>query len=85
MSTPTQHGAAADAFFTRQANPNLIPPLDDEYLAAQVHAHLAGALGTGTEYTTADVLIATAEALPTGADKRTPLRAALIHAIRAAR
>ncbi|MGN7859503.1 hypothetical protein ACTJI8_02870 [Microbacterium sp. 22303] len=85
MSTPTQHGAAVDAFVTRQAAPGLTPPLDTEYLAAQVHAHLAGALGTGTAYTTADALIAAAEALPAGADKTTPLRLALIHAIRAAR
>lgn len=85
MSTPTQHGTAVDAFITRQTTPGLTPPLDTEYLAAQVHAHLAGALGTGTAYTTADTLLSTAEALPAGADKTTPLRLARIHAIRAAR
>ncbi|KJL34311.1 hypothetical protein RS86_01098 [Microbacterium azadirachtae] len=84
-ASPTQHSFAVDAFLTRQANPNLTPPLDTEYLAAQVHTHLSGALGTGTEHTTAGALITAAEALPDGADKATPLRSALIHAIRAAR
>ncbi|MFT4282526.1 hypothetical protein [Microbacterium sp.] len=82
--TPTQHATAVDTFITRNGNNAFTPPLDDEWLAAEIHAHLSQAAGTGTDYTTADELLAAAEAAPAGL-RRPRLRLALLHAIRADR
>lgn len=82
--TPGQHATAVATFVTRAENTALTPPLDDEYQAAEIHAHLSVAAGTGTDYTTADTLLTEAEAAPAGLRRRR-LRVALIHAIRATR
>ena len=82
--TPEQHSTAVDTFLTRAANTALTPPLDDEYLASEIHAHLSQAAGTGTDYTEADTLLAAAEAAPAGL-RRPRLRLALLHAVRAER
>lgn len=84
MPTPSEHAASVDTFVTRAANPALTPPLDDEYIAAEIHATLSAAIGTGDAYTTADALLAQAEARPVGLRRRT-LQLARIHAARAAR
>lgn len=84
MPTPSQHSIAVDTFLTRNDNSSLTPPLNVEYLAAEVHAHLSQAAGTGDDYTTADTLLTTAESLPVISRER-PLRLALIHAVRADR
>lgn len=82
--TPTQHAAAVDTFVTRAANPALTPPLDDEYLAAEIHAILSTTAGTGAAYTDADTTLAAAEAAPVGL-RRPRLRLARINALRADR
>lgn len=82
--TPSQHATAVTAFVTRTQDASLTPPLDDEYKAAEIHAHLSVAAGTGTDYTTADTLLTEAEAAPVGLRRRR-LCLALIHAIRATR
>ncbi|MFL1999475.1 hypothetical protein [Microbacterium sp. A1-JK] len=84
MPTPTQHGTAVDTFLTRASNTQLTPPLDDEYIAAEIHAQLSTAAGTGTAYTTADDLLTQAETKPVGLRRRT-LQLAHLHALRAAR
>lgn len=84
MATPTEHAAAVDTFVTRAANIALTPPLDDEYIAAEIHAALSIAAGTGTAYTSADTLLSQAEAKPAGLRRRT-LQLARVHALRAAR
>lgn len=84
MATPTEHATALDTFLTREQNAQLTPPLDDEWTAAEVHATLSAAAGTGTAYATADTLLTQAEAQPTG-HRRRLLRLATIHAARAAR
>ncbi|GGM58562.1 hypothetical protein [Microbacterium saperdae] len=82
--TPTQHGTAVTTFLTREADTSLTAPLDDEHLAAEIHATLSVAAGTGTAYTTADALLAEAEAKPAGLRRRL-LRLARLHALRADR
>lgn len=82
--TPTQHGAAVDKFIAREATAGLTEPLNDEYLAAEIHATLSTATGAGDAYTTADALLAQAEARPIGLRRRT-LQLARIHAARAER
>ncbi|MCJ1708715.1 hypothetical protein [Microbacterium sp. VKM Ac-2923] len=88
MATPTEHGTAFTAFLTREENSGhgtgFTEPLDDEWTTAEVHATLSAATGTGTAYTTADTLLAQAEARPPG-QRRRLLRLARIHALRAAR
>lgn len=82
--TPAEHATAVAAFITRSGDPQLISPSDLEITAATVHAHLSVALGTGDAYTTADTLLAEAEALPSFA-RRDRLAVAVLHAIRADR
>lgn len=82
--TPSQHATAVDAFVTRAGNTTLTPPLDDEYIAAEIHAILSKTAGTGTAYTDADTLLAAAEAAPVGL-RRPRLRLARINALRADR
>lgn len=86
--TPTQHGNAVDTFLTRESNSGfgtgITEPLDDEWTAAEIHATLSAAAGTGSAYTTADSLLTEAEGRPTG-QRRRLLRLARIHAARAAR
>ncbi len=84
MPTPTDHATALDTFLTREQNAQLTPPLDDEWTAAELHAILSVATGTGTAYTTADTLLTQAEAQPVGSRRRL-LRLASLHAARAAR
>lgn len=84
MATPTEHATALSTFLTREGYTHLTPPLDDEWTAAEIHATLSSAAGTGTAYTTADDLLTQAEARPTGQRHRL-LRLARIHALRAAR
>lgn len=82
--TPTQHANAVDSFVTRAGNTALTPPLDDEYIAAEIHAILSKASGTGAAYTDADNLLAAAEAAPVGI-RRPRLRLARVNALRADR
>lgn len=84
MATPAQHATAVEAFVTRTNNPALLPPSDVEAQAAEVHAHLSVATGTGDDYTAADTLLTEAEAAP-AFSRRTRLIVALTHAIRAER
>lgn len=84
MATPAEHATAVAAFITRTNDPSLLPPSNAEVRAAEVHAHLSVAAGTGSAYTSADTLLAEAEGLPEFS-RRTRLIVALIHAIRATR
>lgn len=58
--TPTEHATAAAAAVTEAQGLKRTGTL--KLAIAEVHAVLSKAAGTGTEYTTADGLLATAEA-----------------------
>lgn len=78
-STPTQHGARVTAYLTRLDTLGLVPPLDSEQAAAEIHARLAKAAGTGAAYVQADTYLARAEAndLDTTALKKARIYAVL--------
>ena len=73
--TPTEHAAAVTTYFARVANTGLTEPLSTERERAEIHAILSTKAGTGTEYTTADQLLANA------GDSRLRIHVAKMHAI----
>lgn len=81
MATPTQHKASAEAFFTRLANPGLIPAGDAEHAIAIAHATLAGKAGTGTHYTAADALLASIQPRWDWKSQEQAAQQATIHAL----
>jgi len=80
MSTPTEHAAALAAFIIRYQNPGLTPPIEDEFLAAEVHALLSVATGADEAYRTADAKLAEASSKPIGS-RRNTLRIAKVFAL----
>ncbi|MGN6272272.1 MAG: hypothetical protein ACTHMQ_04205 [Protaetiibacter sp.] len=81
MATPTEHGAAAEAFFTRLTAPGLIPAGDAEHEIAIAHATLAGKAGTGSHYTAADALLSSIEDRWGWKTKQHTAQQATIHAL----
>ncbi|MBD8517073.1 hypothetical protein [Plantibacter sp. CFBP 8804] len=60
--TPSEHAARVTAYLARLDQPTLVPSMDLEQAAAEIHARLSRAAGTGAAYVEADTQLARAEA-----------------------
>lgn len=84
MATPAQHKTAAE---TALAAVSANSTTTADFIAAQAHAHLASAVGTGTHYVAADAALTAYDAQRTGPTTSPALtrehqaREALLHAI----